>query len=245
MIVIGAQAIYLRTTDAPIAVAEATKDSDIAIDPRNLADAPLIEEAMQRAGFYLDPHKNQPGAWLNAAEVPVDLMVPAGDGGSSARGARIPSHNKRVARRAHGLEATIVDNKWMIIRSLNETDGRLYEVRVAGLASLLVAKLHKIGERAADAPARLVDKDAHDIYRILVFEPTSSLAADFRQLFADDLAEQATVEAVEMLRIHFATGPEAVGSEMAGRAEAGVGEPETVALQTSILASDRIEAIET
>lgn len=39
VVVIGAQAIYLRTAGAPVAVAEATKDSDLAIDPRSLADA--------------------------------------------------------------------------------------------------------------------------------------------------------------------------------------------------------------
>lgn len=52
VVVIGAQAIYLRTAGAPVAVAEATKDSDIAIDPRSLADKPLIQEAMGHAGFY-------------------------------------------------------------------------------------------------------------------------------------------------------------------------------------------------
>jgi hypothetical protein len=122
VVVIGAQAIYLRTAGAPVAVAEATKDSDIAIDPRNLDDAPLVEDAMLEAGFYHDPNKNQPGAWLNAAEVPVDLMVPedlAGDGGKSTRGARIPPHDKRAARRARGLEATVVDNEWMIVGALD------------------------------------------------------------------------------------------------------------------------------
>ena len=34
VIVIGAQAIYLRTSSAPVALAEATKDSDLALDPR-------------------------------------------------------------------------------------------------------------------------------------------------------------------------------------------------------------------
>ena len=33
VVVIGAQAIYLRTASAPVAVAEATKDSDLALDP--------------------------------------------------------------------------------------------------------------------------------------------------------------------------------------------------------------------
>lgn len=97
VVVIGAQAVYLRTAGAPVAVAEATKDSDLAIDPRSLADEPLIESAMASAGFKPDPEKGQPGAWVNAAGVPVDLMVPerlAGGGGKSARGARIPPHDK-------------------------------------------------------------------------------------------------------------------------------------------------------
>lgn len=126
----------------------------------------------------------------------------------------------------------------------DETDGRRYEVRVAGPAALVVAKVHKVGERATDAPSRLIDKDAHDIYRVLVHEPTASLATDFRRLLSDDLAGQVTADAVEMLRKDFAAGPEAIGSAMAGRAESGIGEPETVALQTSILASDLIGAIE-
>jgi hypothetical protein len=33
-------------------------------------------------------------------------------------------------------------------------------------AALVVAKLHKIGERE-NTPTRLVNKDAHDLYRIL------------------------------------------------------------------------------
>ena len=95
VVVIGAQAIYLRTESAPVAVAEATKHSDLAIDPRTLNDEPLIEAAMERGGFHRDPTKNQPGAWLNAAGIPVDLMVPESlaGGGKSARGARIPPHS--------------------------------------------------------------------------------------------------------------------------------------------------------
>ena len=44
VVVIGAQAIYIRTAGAAVAVAEATKDSDLAIDPRTLDDDPLLEE---------------------------------------------------------------------------------------------------------------------------------------------------------------------------------------------------------
>lgn len=41
LVLIGAQAIYLHTGAAPVALAEATKDTDIAIDPRALQQDPL------------------------------------------------------------------------------------------------------------------------------------------------------------------------------------------------------------
>ena len=246
VIVIGAQAVYLRAQNAQVAVAEATKDSDLAVDPRSLGDSPLIQEAMERGGFIRDPMKNQPGAWLSAAGIPVDLMVPeklAGGGGSSARGARIPPHHKHAARRARGLEAAVVDNDWMVVAALDPADERSYEARVASSAALLVAKAHKIHERATDAPERLVDKDAHDIYRILVATPTETLVSGIAHLLVDELAGETTMQAVDFLRDDFAAGPTALGSMMAGRTEEGVGAPETVALQTSILASDLMNAL--
>jgi hypothetical protein len=99
VIVVGAQAIYLRTASAPVALAEATKDSDLALDPRALDTDRRIDEAMRRAGFLLS---GQPGAWVNHDNIPVDLMVPeklAGPGGKHARGARIPPHDRRALRR--------------------------------------------------------------------------------------------------------------------------------------------------
>lgn len=68
IIVIGAQAVYLHTGAAPIAVAEATKDSDIAVDVRALRQDPLIDVAMEQAGFFLDPISRQPGAWMSPTE---------------------------------------------------------------------------------------------------------------------------------------------------------------------------------
>jgi hypothetical protein len=246
IVVIGAQAIYLHTAGAAVAVAEATKDSDLAIDPRTLRNDPLIEKAMERAGFYPDPEKNQPGAWLNPDGVPVDLMVPealAGGGGKGTRGARVLPHDKRAMRRAIGLEAAVVENEWMVVGAFDPADRRRHEVRVAAPAALVVAKMHKIGERAEKSPDRLVDKDAHDVYRVLVHTPTAALAVSFRRLLSDALAGDVTAKAVELLGELFAAGPDAVGSLMAGRTEEGVGEPETVALQTAILASDLLDAI--
>jgi hypothetical protein len=76
VIVIGAQAIYLHTGSAQVALAEATKDSDLALDVRSLGDDPRIEVAMERANFRRNPESNQPGAWVSPTGIPVDLMVP-------------------------------------------------------------------------------------------------------------------------------------------------------------------------
>ena len=129
------------------------------------------------AGFKRDPDKQQPGAWLSEDQIPVDLMVPerlAGSGGKQSRGARIPPHHKHATRRAKGLEAALIDNSSLQITSLDPDDTRRYDVLVAGPAALIIAKLHKIGERA-EAPGRLVDKDAHDLYRILIATTTCLL----------------------------------------------------------------------
>ncbi|MGH3442150.1 MAG: hypothetical protein ACRDUY_08935 [Nitriliruptorales bacterium] len=247
VVVIGAQAIYLRTAAAPVALAEATNDSDLVIDPRLLDDDPRIEAAMERGGFHRNLASGQPGEWMSAAGIPVDLMVPerlAGGGKRTSRGARIPPHDKHATRRARGLEAAVIDNDLMEVGSLAADDGRRPEVRIAGTAALLLAKAHKIGERAMTSPSRLVDKDAHDVYRILVGTETEPLALTFRRLLDDGLSAESTTEAQQYLRRLFAAGPEATGSLMAGRAEEGIGEPITVSRQTSILAADLLEALE-
>lgn len=245
VIVIGAQAIYLRTNRPPVNLAEATKDSDLALDPRTLKDDPLIEVAMTRARFYRDLTSAQPGAWMNPGGVPVDLMVPAtfaGPGNKSARAARLPPHERGALRRAQGLEAVLVDNDVMEVAALDPGDQRRLPVRVAGAAALLVAKAHKIGERA-EHPGRLVDKDAHDVYRIMIDVDTADLVATFRRLREDPVSGAALEAGLIYLETLFADGPGALGSVMAGRAEEGVGEPETVALSVSILTADLIAAL--
>lgn len=246
IIVIGAQAIYIRTSRAPVALAEATKDSDLALDPRLLGDDPLIEDAMAAAGFNQNLASGQPGSWVSPEGIPVDLMVPehlTGGGRKNTRGARLPPHDPRAMRRARGLEAAVVDNDVMEVASLDPSHERSCDVRVAGSAALLIAKTHKISDRATSSPHRLVDKDAHDVYRILVDTESDLLASKFHELLEDEMSSEITTEALAHIRELFADGPEAIGSVMAGRAEEGIGEPITVALQTSILAADLLEAI--
>lgn len=240
IVVIGAQAIYLHTGSASVAVAEATKDSDLGIDLRTLGDDPLIEEAMSRAGFHHDPLAGQPGAWLSPGGIPVDLMVPDALAGKGRRSVQAPPHDKRALRRAVGLEAAVVDNAVMTIRALAVDDDRVVEALVAGPAALLVAKLHKLGERQ-ETPDRLVDKDAYDIYRLLVAITTDELAAALVRLLADELAGDVTSAALDFLAQLFGQAA-SVGSVMAGRAEELVGDPAVVAAACAALAGDLLVA---
>lgn len=173
LILIGAQAIYIHTKAAPVALPETTKDSDIAIDRRALSDDPRLELALERAGFMLG---DQPGSWRGRLGVPVDLMTPAGmaDPGGT-RGARMPPRSHHATRRTAGLEPAVVDYSHLAMSALDESDPRTFTVKVAGPAALIVAKMHKLGERQAQSPHRLLDKDAHDVYRLLRGVPTQSL----------------------------------------------------------------------
>jgi hypothetical protein len=243
VILIGAQAIYLHTGEAPVSLAPYTKDADLAIDARSLSGDPRIEQAMIAAGFVLDPQARQPGTWLSSIGVPVDLMVPeALSGPRGRRGARIPPHAQNATRRAVGLEGAIVDNEIRQIHALDPVDPRTFDIRVAGPAALLVSKLFKISERRED-PRRLNDKDAHDVYRLLVACSTRDLAGAFGRLLSNDLAGSVTAEALGFLRELFAASSGALGSVMAGRAETGVGTPNIVAASAAALAADLLDAL--
>lgn len=158
----------------------------------------------------------------------------AGFGGR--RGARIPPHSRHATRRTPDLEAALVDHAPMTITSLAAEDDREATIKVAGPAALLVAKLHKLGERRQDQ-GRLVDKDAHDVYRLLVAVDTAALAARLNSLADDELAGTATRQALDYLRELFDSA-EALGAVMAGRAEELVGDPAVVSAATAALADD-------
>lgn len=118
IIVVGAQAIYLHTGSAEVAVAEFTTDGDLALDPDVLSSDPLVNEAMRQAGFEPDPRSSAIGTWISRRGVPVDLMVPDAVAGVGRRGVRVPPHDSKAMRRARGLEAALVDNSPMVIGAL-------------------------------------------------------------------------------------------------------------------------------
>ncbi|MCR6703188.1 MAG: hypothetical protein NVV66_00275 [Cellulomonas sp.] len=59
----------------------------------------------------------------------------------------------------------------------------------------------------------------------------------------DPLSAEVTEEAIGHLDALFASGAGALGAEMAGRAEEGVGDPEQVSVAVSILAGDLLASL--
>jgi hypothetical protein len=247
IVLVGAQAVYIHTGEGDLEVAPFTTDADLAIDPRRLGRTPLIELALDVANFA------RPGIdvaiWHTSTEVSgvlqtiaVDLLVPESLGGEGRRGARIPPHAERTARKVSGLEAALVDRNKTTIRALEPTDPREIELSVAGPSALLVAKVHKILDRA-DRPDRSVDKDALDVYRILRQVPTKDLVRRFRTLIDDDMAGASTEHAMSEFPKLFSS-PTTRGCRMAARAASPIEPDETVAASIAILTQDLLAGLQ-
>lgn len=205
IVVVGAQAVYLRTGDAGITVAPYTTDADLALSPAELADEPHLEELLAGADFH---QEGDPGAWVKTVQVggedvriPVDLMVPEGfapPGGR--RSARLPPHDRMAARKAVGLEGVLLDNDLQVVAALDGPDPRHFSVRIAGPAALVVAKVHKLRDRLREGHTdRIADKDAADTYRLMLATPVEAFLARLRPLLDDAVAGPPCREAVELL----------------------------------------------
>lgn len=241
---VGAQAVYLHTGDVDEAIATETKDSDLAVDPRGLGNAPRLEDAMQRAGFHRDLVNPQPGTWLSNDGVPVDLLVPAAvaPGNPKRRGVDLPGHDREATRRTVGLEAALVDQDPHAIESFEPGDARRFTVAVARPAALLVAKLQKMIERVTARGRRQVAKDGHDTYRLLRDIRTEDFAHRFERLFHDPVSAEMAGSAVGHLERLFGSA-DAPGAAMAGATVAGVGDPAQVAEASAVLAGELREAL--
>jgi hypothetical protein len=239
VVVVGAHAIYMHVSEADLQVAPFTTDADLALDPARLLDQPLIEQRMAEAGFTLVD--NQPGRWCGPNDIVVDLMVPEALGGGGSRGARIPPHDRRAARKARGLEAALVDNELRTVTALDPHDTRRFDARVAGPGALLVSKLVKLGERIVDRPDSVADKDALDVFRLLRL-PLDVLAGSLPALLADSIASASTREALEYLEAHF-TSRTGTGVALVTRAMSVVQAGADTEIQVSALARRLLERV--
>ncbi|MEJ7842976.1 MAG: GSU2403 family nucleotidyltransferase fold protein [Rubrobacter sp.] len=246
VVLVGAQAIYLHTGDADIAVAPYTTDGDVALDPSRLRDNPKLAEALSGAGFAADVQ--HVGTWIvsrplegRTVDVKIDLMVPEALGGPGRRGARLGPHGNKTARKARGLEATLVDRRQRTIQALDDADGRAFEVAVARPAALMVAKLHKIAERI-DKPGRSEDKDALDVLRLLRGISTEAMADGVHALLNAEISASVTGEALIFLRDLFSE-PSRSGCQMAARAAAPLEPEDTIAASCAFLTQDLLRQI--
>lgn len=235
VVLVGAQAIYLRLGEGDLAVAPYTTDGDLAIDPRGLADTPLLGTMLEAAGFGVAV---KPGSWVKDG-VQVDFLVPAALGGGGRRGARLGAHGASFARKSAGLEAAVVDRDQLRVTGLDQHESRTFDIAVAGVAALLVAKLHKLHERL-DTPGRLQDKDALDVLRLLRGADRQFLSERLTTLAVNPVAGKPTRRARDLLRKLFADAG-APGSVMAVRATAGLEDPDTIAASCEALASLLLE----
>lgn len=249
VVLVGAQAIYLRVGEADLAVAPYTTDGDLAIDPALLAEIPPLEQVLKSAGF-IPKGGDAVGVWIThrpteahpSTEVAVDLLVPASvSPGKGRRAARLPGHDARAARIVQGLEGVIVDVETMLLTALDNEDHREFEVRVAGPAALLVAKLHKIQDRTGTD--RESSKDALDVFRLLRGTTTEELSGRFRRLLADSRSAETSVAAAELLRQQFGTR-RGEGVEMAVQAVGSLADPEEVSASLEALATDLLSVLD-
>ncbi len=250
IVLVGAQAVYLRVGEGDLAVAPFTTDGDLAIDPAVLAEIPPLEKALMDAGF-LPKTKDSVGIWITKRpttaspdrEIGVDLLVPASASpGTGRRAARLSGHDSRAARIVKGLDGAIVDADVMRLPALDTADTRAFDVRVAGPAALLVAKLHKISER--NGTDRQSDKDALDILRLLRGTERDDLAARYEKLLADPRSVEAAKIGRGLLEAQF-TGRAGIGVQMAVRSAGALVDSDEIAASCEALAGDLLAVLAT
>ena len=249
-VLIGAQAVYLRTAGRLPGYQPFTTDADLAFDPSRLAALPLLADAMLAEGFE---YSGEPGIWnqhmlrpgfSEDIIVPVDLIVPEHVASSAGRrGARLPGdHGRTAARKSAGVEGALVDHDPIEIASLETGDTRRMIVNVAGPAALLVAKVHKLGERLA-TPHRLIDKDAGDVFRLIEATPLREMTRLMQTLLADERSAGAATVAIGYVRQLFAT-PRSPGVQLAVQALAIAADQSTVTITLTGYTQDLLAEVQ-
>jgi hypothetical protein len=199
LVLVGAQAVYLRAPAERTQQATYTTDGDLAIDPDLLSDNPDIGKVLIDAGYERGPN---PGSFVAPNGVEIDLMVPEGAvAASTRRSAPLTGQSHFTARRTPGLELALLDADVLPIAALDDADLRSIDLRVAGPAALAVAKLIKLNERLSGPRTdRIISKDASDLLRLFRYCDARTIGQRLAALASVDAVADVTHRAVEFLR---------------------------------------------
>ena len=242
-VLVGAQGVYeyTREVDDHFAVAPATFDADLAFIPELLTDDPKISEAMLEAGYVLG---DQPGIYRRDDNTQVDLLVPQIVGGRRGRGANLGVPGNRSARQVRGLEGALVSRRPMAIGSFSPEDHRSFEIQVAGPAALLVAKIHKLADRADEQGSpRLNNKDAFDVYRLLLAIQAWELAEEAAILREHSRSQEVTEEALMQFSELFGTDS-GTGTQLVVDHVSPLENPDFIAASVVALAQEFLNAVD-
>ena len=242
-VLVDAQGVYeyTREVDDHFAVAPATFDADLAFIPELLIDDPKIPEAMLEAGYVLG---DQPGIYRRDDNTQVDLLVPQIVGGRRGRGADLGVHGNRSARQVRGLEGALVSRRPMAIGSFSPEDHRSFEIQVAGPAALLVAKIHKLADLADEQGSpRLNNKDAFDVYRLLLAIQARELAEETAILRGHTQSQEVTEEALTQFSELFGTDT-GTGTQQVVDHVGPLENPDFIAASVIALAQEFLNAVD-
>jgi hypothetical protein len=234
------QAIYVQVPEDGLAVAPYTQDTDLLLRTELLARSPRIDRVLIDLGFSLE---SDVGIWRRSDRVQVDLLVPEALGGPGRRAATLPEgYTPRAARKVRGLEAALYDVETIEVGALEPLDSRRVAVTVAGPGALLVAKLHKLGDRVEGGGSRLRLKDALDVYRLLRAFDAAEIASRLVRAREQPVARPTVDQAIALLRSLFGAESGA-GVRMTVEAIGFLGDPDEIGASCVALADDILLAV--
>jgi predicted nucleotidyltransferase len=140
-----------------------------------------------------------------------------------------------------GLEGVLVDADVLRLTALDAVDTRALDVRVAGAAALLVAKVHKIADRTGTD--RQNDKDALDVLRLLRGVSTDDLARRYRRLLGNDRSVASAKRGRTLFEAQFAKRM-GLGVQMAIRSAGPLADAIEIAASCEALAKDLLISLE-
>jgi len=225
LVVVGAQAVYVRTGTAGLATAPFTTDGDVAVDPSSLTDDPALEDAMGDAAFELKTNHLDARVAGSAALLVAKMTALVSNGEASQR-KYVVIHDGRF-KTVCALRGSLPVDRQSCAARFATGQGALGDDEVdRDVVALPVEPrrahpgprldptgLHKIADRVGVGKLhRINDKDASDVLRLVRATPVAQMADSLDRLRGDDMAGETTTEALRTSALCSAHRPPRVSS---------------------------------